>query len=355
MVNIAVIGFGVIGRGVVEIIESNRESIKKHINDEINVKYIVDIADFSGHRLANKIIKDFKTVLNDPEISIVAEMIGGSHPAYDFCLAALEAGKSVVTSNKEVVSNFGPELLAAAKRNGVRYLFEASVGGGIPIIRPMETSLAGNNIKEIDGILNGTSNYILTRMLEAGLSMEEALKEAQANGYAEANSAADVEGTDACRKICILAAVAFGTLIPPQKVKIRGITGVSHSDIVEAEKLNCSIKMIAKAIRLDNGRICITVEPCMVKRENPLSNVSGVFNSVLIKDDAAGTLMFYGKGAGSMPTASSVLSDILDIIEHSGNQPIQQQWTRCEEAYVESIPADMEDKTFLSLPEAVLK
>lgn len=326
MINIALLGFGVIGGGTADILSQNYKYIKKQINDDINIKYIVDLRDFIGHKLGKLFIKDFDIVLRDPEISIVIEMIGGSHPAFDYSLAALKAGKNVITSNKEVVANFGHELIAAATENNVRYMFEASVGGGIPIIRPLSSSLLGNEIYEINAILNGTSNYILTQMERYNKSLEAALTEAQNNGYAESNPSADIDGIDTCRKICILAAIAFGVMIPPAKLKVNGIRNITSADIKEAADNNCVIKLIGRAVKLSEGKIDISVTPEMIKKDNLLANISDVYNGILVKGNAFGDIMFSGKGAGSLPTASAIISDLVDIVRYAGNQPQQMNW-----------------------------
>ena len=321
MVNIAILGFGIIGNGVADLISQNYELIKKQINSDINIKYIVDIKDFKGHPLEHKIVKDYNIVLNDPDVSIVVEMIGGSHPAYEFSMAALKANKNVITSNKEAVVNFGDSLTAAAYENNVRYLFEASVGGGVPIIRPLGTSLSGNDIYEITAILNGTSNYILTQMSEYGKSMDECLKEAQSKGYAESDPSADIDGIDTCRKICILAGSAFGTLIPPDLIKISGIRDITPEDIKNAAKNNYAIKLLGRAVKLNNGKIHISVAPYKVKADNLLANVKDVYNGIVIKGNAVGDVMFHGRGAGSLPTASAILSDIIDVVNNSDKSP----------------------------------
>ena len=345
MVNIALLGFGVIGSGVAEIISQNYEFIKKHTVDDINIKYIVDLRDFTGHELENKFVKDFNIVLNDPEISVVIEMIGGLNPAYKFSLAALNAGKSVITSNKEVVATVGHELIAAAAENNVRYLYEASVGGGIPIIRPLSTSLAGNDITEITGILNGTSNYILTQMELYNKSMEDALAEAQQKGFAEANPSADIDGLDTCRKICILAGLAFGKLIPPSFVKVKGIRDITPDDIKQAQADNMCIRLLGRAVKLDNGKINISVAPYAVKKSNPLANISDVYNGILVKGNACDDIMFSGKGAGSMPTASAILADLIDIVKNKDNKITQINWTYDENGsdYEPILPFDNSD------------
>ena len=328
MVKIAVIGFGNIGGGLVEVISKNKEIIKRDLGTELEVKYIVDIRDFKGHPLEHKIIKDFNVVLNDPEVEIVAEMIGGSHPAVDFSLAAMKAGKHVVSSNKEVVANFGEVLLETARENGVAYLFEAAVGGAIPIIRPMRESLSSDNILSVNGILNGTTNFILTQMLTANTSFDDALKQAQALGYAEANPSADVDGIDACRKICILAALAYGVIYPCDAVSTEGITKISKRDAADAAKIGCAIKLIAHCERVD-GKPLICVSPRIIPASNPLYAVVDVFNGIMVSGSAVGDLMFYGRGAGSLPTAGAVLADIVEVVKHMGTKQLPPPvWTR---------------------------
>ena len=262
--------------------------------------------------------------------------MGGSHPAFEFSKAAMEAGKSVVTSNKEVVANFGPELLAIAAAHNVRYLFEASVGGGIPVIHPIDSCLTANDITEVDGILNGTTNYILTQMIECGKDFSDALAEAQQKGYAERNPSADVDGIDTCRKISILSAIAFGSLIPPELIKTEGIRNVTLKDVEIAEKLGASIKLIGRALRVD-GKLCAMVAPMLVKRTNPLANISDVYNGVLVNGNAIGDVMFYGRGAGKLPTASAVVSDIIDIATYL-DHPLHNfhAWSRTHENEVMS-------------------
>ena len=328
MVQIAILGFGTIGQGLAAVIRDNADTIKNQCGEEINIKYILDLRDFPEHPLGDRVVHDFDVIVNDPEVSIVAEMMGGSHPAYDFSLAALKAGKNVVTSNKEVVANFGPELLAEAKARSLRYLFEASVGGGIPIIRAMTTSLAGNEVCEISGILNGTTNYILTEMRDKGLAMEDALKTAQELGYAERDPSADIDGIDACRKICILSALGFGTLADPKNVPTTGIRNVTKEDIKAAADEGCVLRLIAHAIKNEDGSVELSVAPTKIPADSPLASVNGVFNSVLVRGKSLGEVMFYGAGAGSLPTASAVLADVMDLIIFAGKQPLQQQWTR---------------------------
>ena len=311
MANIAILGFGVVGSGVAEVLTQNAKLIEERIHQKLNIKYILDLRDFPDSPFGHLVTHDFNTILNDPEVTIVAEMMGGSHPAYDFSLACLKAGKSVITSNKEVVSNFGVELMAAAEKSGVRYLFEASVGGGIPIIRPLANDLSANAVRTIDGILNGTTNYILTKMQTEGSAFPEVLAEAQKLGYAEANPTADVEGIDAARKIVILAALAFGKLISPDKIYKEGISAITAEDFEIAKQLGYSIKLIAHTERI-GGKILAMVSPRLVPLSNPLHSVEDVFNGIMVDTDMLGTAMFYGKGAGKLPTASAVVSDIID-------------------------------------------
>ena len=277
------------------------------------------------------VVHDFNTILNDPEVSVVAEMMGGSHPAYDFTKALLLAGKTVVTSNKEVVSTFGVELLNIAREKGVRYLFEASVGGGIPIIRPMINDLAANEIVRVDGILNGTTNFILTKMKNEGLDFAEVLTEAQRLGYAEANPSADVDGVDAARKIAILGAIAGGKLVDPKKIPATGIREVSVDDMNVAKALNCSIKLIGHYEKDENGKILIYVAPHLVPLESPLSSIDDVFNGIMVEGDMLGTSLFYGRGAGKLPTASAVCSNILDAATTPAESAKQTAWVAAED------------------------
>lgn len=312
MAKIAILGFGVVGSGAAEVLTHNLELIEKRIGQELTIKYILDLRDFPDSPFGHLVIHDFNTIVEDPEVSIVAEMMGGSHPAFEFSMACLKAGKSVVTSNKEVVANFGTELLKTAKQMGVRYLFEASVGGGIPVIRPIVNDLAANSIRSVSGILNGTTNYILTQMEASGADFVDALKDAQKKGYAEADPTADVEGIDAARKIVILAALAFGKLLDPNKIYAEGITKISRSDMKIARTLGYTVKLIAHSEKID-GKILAMVTPRLVPASNPLHSVSDVFNGVMLDTDMLGQAMFYGRGAGKLPTASAVVADIIDI------------------------------------------
>lgn len=314
---IAIMGYGTVGSGVAEVIANNHESIvKKSSQPELEVKYILDLRDFPGDVNENKMIKDFNIILNDPEVAVVVETMGGLHPAYEFVSSCLSAGKSVVTSNKELVAAKGDELLKIAKDKNVNFLFEASVGGGIPIIRPISQCLAANRIDEIAGILNGTTNFILTMMIDKNMSFEDALKLAQDNGYAEKDPTADVEGHDACRKICILAALCFGKHVYPKDVHTEGITKITLTDVEYVRSWGGVIKLIARASRVSEDKISAIVSPALVKSSSQLAGVNDVFNAILVRGDATGDVVFYGKGAGKLPTASAVVADILDCARH---------------------------------------
>lgn len=323
MVNIAILGYGVVGSGVGEIIYKNGQHISERVANEVNLKYILDLRDFPDSPYADRVIRDFSVIENDPDVQIVVETMGGVDFPYDCTKRALTAGKSVVTSNKELVATHGCELLKIAKEHGCSYLFEASVGGGIPILRPMTSCLAANELQEVVGILNGTTNYILTRMIRAGLSFEEALKEAQANGYAERNPAADIEGTDACRKICILSSLGFGRHIYPDQVPTEGITNITLADVAYARSGGYKIKLLGRSIRRESdGKVCAYVAPHLVADDSPLANVEDVFNAIQVTGDSIGDVMFYGRGAGKLPTASAVVADVMDIVRNKGKKVI---------------------------------
>lgn len=316
MVSIAIMGHGVVGSGVAEVLLKNAEHIAKKAKTEIKIKYILDLRDFPGVSYSSLFTKDFNDIINDDDVKVVAEVMGGLHPAFEFTKQCLQKGKSVVTSNKELVAAHGAELLALAEKNNVNYLFEASVGGGIPVLRPMAQCLAANDLYEVAGILNGTTNFILTKMIDDGMSFEDALKLAQDSGFAEKDPTADIEGHDACRKICILAALAFGKHVYPDTVYTEGITKITSADTAYADFAECAIKLIGKAKLLDNGKCIATVYPAFVSRKNQLAYVNGVFNAVTVKGDAIGNVMFYGPGAGKLPTASAVVADIIDCVKH---------------------------------------
>lgn len=320
MVQAAVMGYGVVGSGVVEVLTEHKDSIAKRTKEEIGIKYILDIRDFPDSPFQDKFTKSFEDIINDDEVRVVAEVMGGVHPAYEFTRQCLEKGKSVVTSNKELVATKGAELLRIAKENNANYLFEASVGGGIPIIRPMSQCLAANDVIEIAGILNGTTNFILTKMIRDSMSFADALKMAQELGYAERNPAADVEGLDAGRKICILASLAYGKHVYPDYVHTKGITEITLEDVAYAASWGGVIKLIGQVKRLEDGKLDITVEPMFVEKNSQLANVDDVFNGILVRGDSTGDVVFYGKGAGKLPTASAVVADIMDCVKHLGKR-----------------------------------
>ena len=334
MINVAIMGHGVVGSGVAEILINHNSRINERVNSEVNVKYILDLREFKGLSYSDKFIKDFNIILNDPEIKVVAEVMGGLNPAYDFVKALLLSGKSVVTSNKELVAAKGAELIKIAKEKNVNFLFEASVGGGIPVLRPLVQCLAANEITEISGILNGTTNFILNKMIVDNMDFDAALKLAQDKGYAEKNPAADIEGHDACRKICILAALAFGKHVYPEQVETKGITDISLDDISAADSFGYVVKLIGHAKKNNNGKISAFVKPVLVSRECILSNVNGVFNAVMVTGDQTGEVVFYGKGAGKEATASAVVADIMDCVKHIDARKYL-FWEDGDELYVE--------------------
>ncbi len=334
MKNVAVLGYGVVGSGTVELFEKNREDIVAKIGRDCDIKYIVDLRDFPDDKFADKLIKDFNIVLEDDEIEVVAEVIGGTHPAYEFTKAALERGKSVVTSNKELVANKGAELIRIAHEHNVNYLFEASVGGGIPIIRPLNKCLAGNKIEQISGILNGTTNFILSKMIKDQMDFETALRLAQELGYAEHDPTADIEGHDACRKICILGSLAYGKHIYPERVHRSGISHITLDDVAYAENAGYAIKLIGTVKPAEGGRVSAIVCPRLVPKSDMLSSVDGVYNAISVTGDGVGDVLFYGKGAGKLPTASAVVGDIIDCLKHR-DRSIMISWDDCtDEDYV---------------------
>lgn len=317
MVNIAILGYGVVGSGVAEVIKKNSSSISKKAGEEIVVKKILDIRDFPDSPDREVLTKNQEEVFNDDSISIVAETIGGATIAYEFTKRAFESGKSVVTSNKELVATHGPELLRLAKEKEVNYLFEASVGGGIPIIRPLNQCLAANQIHGITGILNGTTNYIFSQMKQEGKDFDVALKGAQQNGYAEANPTADIEGYDACRKIAILSSIAYNEFVDYRNIYTEGITKITLTDMEYAQEMDSTIKLIAMSKRVGE-RLFARVSPAIISKTHPLANVEDVFNAIVVKGDAIGDVMFYGRGAGKLPTASAVVADVIDVVKHAG-------------------------------------
>lgn len=317
MIQVAVMGYGTVGSGVVEVIEKNKEEINKKSGEDINIKYILDLREFPGDPYADKVVHDVELILNDPEIKIICETMGGLKPAYDFTKRALLVGKSVCTSNKELVAVHGPELIQIAHENKCNYLFEASVGGGIPIIRPLNYSLTAEKIDGITGILNGTTNYILSKMEKEGADFEDVLKEAQEKGYAERNPEADVEGYDACRKIAILSSLMCGKNVKYQDIYTEGITKITATDFVYAHAMGKTIKLLAQSKETD-GKFYAMVAPFMISKLHPLYMVNDVFNAVCVHGNMLGDSMYYGRGAGKLPTASAVVSDVVDCARHIG-------------------------------------
>lgn len=320
---VAVMGYGTVGSGVVEVIEHHSDIIPKRTGGKaLEISHILDLRDFPNDAHKDLFTKDFNDILNDEETKIVAETMGGVNPAFDFTMKLLKAGKSVVTSNKELVAQRGLELLQAAEESGANYLFEASVGGGIPIIRPLCQCLAANYIEGIAGILNGTTNFILTMMIEKGMSFDEALKIAQKKGYAEKDPTADVEGYDACRKVCILASLAFGKHVYPNQVETEGITNITLEDVSYIENAGGVIKLLGQIKYINDNEIAAFVSPAVVYNGSQLASVKDVFNAILVRGDAVGDVCFYGPGAGKLPTASAVVADIIDCAKHSERKKI---------------------------------
>ncbi len=316
MIGIAIMGYGVVGSGVAQVLCDNAESIASKAGDGIKVRRILDLREFPNDPLAGCFTKSFEDIINDAEIRVVVETMGGLHPAYEYVKACLEQGKSVVTSNKELVAAKGDELLRLAKENNLNFLFEASVGGGIPILRPLDQCLAANEVTDIAGILNGTTNFMLNRMITEGETFEEALALAQQLGYAERNPHADVAGVDACRKICILASLAFGKHVHPDGVYTEGIEAITLEDVRYAAKAGGVIKLIGRAHKAEDGKVFCMVAPMLVKQTSMLAHVDDVFNAVMVRGNAVGDVMFYGRGAGKLPTASAVVADVIDAVKH---------------------------------------
>ena len=317
MIQVAVLGYGTVGSGVVEVIETNKAAINKRAGAELNIKYILDLRDFPGDPYEDKVVHDYNIILNDPEVAVICETMGGINPAYEFSKNALLAGKSVCTSNKELVAAHGPELISLAREHHCNYLFEASVGGGIPIIRPLNYSLTAEKIDTITGILNGTTNYILTKMEKEGADFEEVLKEAQERGYAEKNPEADVEGYDACRKIAILSSLMCGKNVKYEEIYTEGITKISSVDFRYAEQMNKTVKLLAMSRDTEQGFFAM-VAPFLISKTHPLYSVNDVFNAVYVHGNMLGDTMYYGRGAGKLPTASAVVSDVVDCARHLG-------------------------------------
>ena len=314
MTNIAILGFGVVGGGVADLITNNKKEVEALGGDSINIKYILDLRDFPGSPFEKKVVHDYNLIVNDESVDTVIELMGGSHPAYEYTVAALKAGKHVITSNKEVVANYGDEFLALAKEMGVTYRFEAAVGGGIPVISPMISFVKQNKLSEIRGILNGTTNYILTKMFTFGDSFESALRDAQERGYAEKNPDADVLGLDAARKICILGAIASGKLVSPDNIHVEGITKIRSADVSAMEKLGASIKLVGRCVMESGVLRQVMVAPFVIAKDEALAGVSGVYNAVEAVGEPLGNVMFYGRGAGAGATASAVVGDLMQIM-----------------------------------------
>lgn len=324
MINIAVLGYGTVGSGVVEVIQTNQEIVNKRAGEEVNIKYVLDLRDFEGDPIQKILVHDYNVILEDEEVKIVVEVMGGEEPAHRFVKQALESGKSVCTSNKEMVAKYGAELIQIAKENKVNFLYEASVGGGIPIIRPLISSLTCDDITEVSGILNGTTNYILTKMRNEGSAFETVLLEAQEKGYAERDPEADVEGYDACRKIAILTSLVCGQQIDYEDIYTEGITKITEKDFLYAKALKGSIKLLGTYQRID-GKVYAMVAPFIISEKHPLYHVDDVFNAVFVHGNMLDNAMFYGRGAGKLPTASAVVSDVVDEVKHMGKN-IMQIW-----------------------------
>lgn len=343
MIQIAVLGYGTVGSGVVEVINTNHESINRRVGQEVNIKYVLDLRDFPGDPVEKVLVHDYETIINDPEVDIVVEVMGGVEPAYTFTKRALQAGKSVCTSNKELVARHGLELLKIAEEKNINYMFEASCGGGIPIIRPLHSSLTADEIDEISGILNGTTNYILSKMQAENADFEEVLKEAQEKGYAERNPEADVEGYDACRKIAILSSLAFGKHVNYEEIYTEGITKITVEDMKYASALGMSIKLLATS-KKENDKFYAMVSPVLVGTDSPLYSVNDVFNAIFVHGNVLGDAMFYGSGAGKLPTASAVVADVVDAAKHLHRNVV----TRWDAGELELIPnAEAEHRFFV--------
>ena len=352
MINVAVLGYGTIGSGVVEVLNLNKENIAKRAGQEIKVKYVLDLRDFPGDPVQSILVHDFRIIAEDPEIDIVVEVMGGVEPAYSFVKECLLKKKSVCTSNKELVAKHGAELLEIARQQKVNFLFEASVGGGIPIIRPLNQSLTADEIMEITGILNGTTNYILTQMHDRSITFEEALKEAQQKGYAEKNPTADVEGFDACRKLAILASLAYGMQVDFEDISTEGVSKITKEDMQYADALHASIKLFATGKR-EGDKFFAMVAPRMIRSNHPLYSVNDVFNAILVRGNVLGDVMFYGSGAGKLPTASAVVADVVDAAKHAGTN-IMTLWSNkklelsdnsnAENVFFVRVPAEQKEK-----------
>ena len=351
MINIAVLGYGTVGSGVVEVIRTNHELINKRAGEEIKIKYVLDLREFPGDPVEEILVHDFEQIVNDPEVKIVVEVMGGTGAAYTFTKRALEAGKSVCTSNKALVAQYGPELMEIAKEKKINFLFEASCGGGIPIIRAINGSLTADEIDEVSGILNGTTNYMLDKMITEGADFNTVLKEAQEKGYAEADPTADVEGQDACRKIAILSSLAYGKFLNFENVYTEGITKITPEDMEYAREMGRSIKLLGTSKKLGDDSFYALVAPFLVGQENPLYGVKGVFNSIFVHGNMLGDAMFYGSGAGKLPTASAVAADVVEAAKHL-HDTIPNNWSNEEMTLME--PDSVEGRFFVRVKDTSL-
>ena len=351
MINIAVLGYGTVGSGVVEVIRTNHELINKRAGEEIKIKYVLDLREFPGDPVEEILVHDFEQIVNDPEVKIVVEVMGGTGAAYTFTKRALEAGKSVCTSNKALVAQYGPELMEIAKEKKINFLFEASCGGGIPIIRAINGSLTADEIDEVSGILNGTTNYMLDKMITEGADFNTVLKEAQEKGYAEADPTADVEGQDACRKIAILSSLAYGKFLNFENVYTEGITKITPEDMEYAREMGRSIKILGTSKKLGDDSFYALVAPFLVGQDNPLYGVKGVFNSIFVHGNMLGDAMFYGSGAGKLPTASAVAADVVEAAKHL-HDTIPNNWSNEEMTLME--PDSVEGRFFVRVKDTSL-
>jgi len=348
-VKAAVLGYGVVGSGVVELFYKNKKSIEKRAGKEMEIKYILDLRDFPDSPFRDKLTKDFNDILNDDEVTVVAECMGGVEPAFTFVKSCLEKGKSVSTSNKELVAEKGDILLRTAKEHNCNFFFEASVGGAIPIIRPLHKCLAANDISKVAGILNGTTNFILTKMYNDNMPFDKALSLAQQLGYAEKDPTADVEGQDACRKICIISSLVYGRHVYPKSVYTKGISDLELCDVESAEVLGYAIKLIAQVTHLSDGRILPTVMPMLVSFDNIISGVSDVFNTVMVYGDGIDQAMFYGRGAGKLPTASAVLGDMINTVQHDNTVDSQYWESSADDSFVAPV-SELRARWYFRLP-----
>ena len=351
MINIAVLGYGTVGSGVVEVIRTNHELINKRAGEEIKIKYVLDLREFPGDPVEEILVHDYEQIVNDPEVKIVVEVMGGTGAAYTFTKRALEAGKSVCTSNKALVAQYGPELMEIAKEKKINFLFEASCGGGIPIIRAINGSLTADEIDEVSGILNGTTNYMLDKMITEGADFNTVLKEAQEKGYAEADPTADVEGQDACRKIAILSSLAYGKFLNFENVYTEGITKITPEDMEYAREMGRSIKLLGTSKKLGDDSFYALVAPFLVGQDNPLYGVKGVFNSIFVHGNMLGDAMFYGSGAGKLPTASAVAADVVEAAKHL-HDTIPNNWSNEEMTLME--PDSVEGRFFVRVKDTSL-